>query len=174
MISCDKDSSKTENDLIIGLSDSKITNHDIIPDTTITSWETKSNYPIDINNDNVDDINFSVLNQYMFGGMSLWNSELRIETLNAMTFLVADSIYLRVLSYGDTITINDKWENGNLLLLHSREGCCPPTGKVYHEGYWLKKNENYIGIRYNERFGWIKIGVQGHTSIKVYEYAIMK
>ena len=174
IISCDKNSTEIEKTLIVGISDSKMIIKDINPDTVITSWEVISNYTIDINYDNLGDINLSVLNQYMFGGMSLWNSELRIESLNSETFVMADSIYPQVLSYGDTISKIENWENGSLLLLHSSEGCCPPTGVSYHEGYWKEKSENYIGIRYQERLGWIKIGVPGYTSIIVYEYAIKK
>jgi hypothetical protein len=174
IISCDKDTIEIEKTLIVGISDSKMIIKDIDPDTIITSWEIKSNYSIDINYDYTDDINVSVLNQYMFGGMSLWNSELKIETLNSETFVMVDSIYPQVLSFGDTISIQENWRNGSLLLLHSSEGCCPPTGNSYHEGYWKEKNENYIGIRYQDRLGWIKIGVPGYTSIKIYKYALRK
>jgi hypothetical protein len=174
IISCDKDSTEIDKTLIVGIYDSKIIIKDINPDNVISSWGVKSNYSIDINNDNLDDINLSVINQYMFGGMSLWNSELRIETLNSEIFVMVDSFYPQVLSLGDTMTMQENWGNGNLLLLHSSEGCCPPTGVKYHEGYWKEKSENYIGIRYQQRLGWIKIGVPGYTSIKVYEYAIKK
>jgi hypothetical protein len=173
-ISCDKDSSEMDKTLIVGAYDSNIIVKDVNPDTVITSWEIKSNFLIDINDDNLDDINLSVINQYVFGGMSLSNSELRIETLNSEIFVLVDSIYPQVLSLGDTMNMQDNWGNGNLLLLHSSQGCCPPTGVSYHEGYWKEKSENYIGIRYQERLGWIKIGVPGYTSIKVYEYAIKK
>jgi hypothetical protein len=172
MISCEKNSTEPGNTLIVGINDSNVVINEINPAILISSWQVKSNYSIDINGDSIADIDFSVLNQYMFGGMSLSNSELRIETLNPETFIIVDSIYTQVLSLGDTISIEGIWGNGNLLLLHSSEGCCPPTGSSYHEGYWKEKSEHYIGIRYLDRLGWIKIGVPGYTSIHVYEYAL--
>lgn len=174
IVSCKKNIPEINHLLTIGVLNTTILYHDCVPDTVITSWEIVSNYPIDIDGDNSNDFNFSVLNQYMFGGMSLLNSELRIETLNANSFVMADSIYPKVFSYGDVISLNDDWENGNLLLLHSSEECCPPTGNSFHEGYWLKKNENYIAIKQNERLGWIKIGIEAYTSVKIFDYALMK
>jgi len=173
-MSCEKDSSEIDKILIVGFSDSNILIKDVDPDTLLTSWEVETDYKLDINDDNKDDINISVVNKYAFGGLSLVSSKLKIETLNNKTFIKADSIYPLVLSYGDTLTIENNWENGSLLLLESGEECCPPTGIMFHEGYWKDKSENYIGIQYQGRLGWIKIGVSGYLSIKVYEFAIKK
>ena len=61
-ISCDKDAVDTLNYIIAGRLSPEILFYDVYPDTLITSWEIESNYPIDINNDKVSDLNISVLN----------------------------------------------------------------------------------------------------------------
>ena len=174
IISCDKDSSDELNHLVIGSLRPEIMYYDVCPDTLITSWELVSNYPIDVNNDGIDDLELSVLNQYIFGGLSLRNSELRLETLNDNTRVLADLIYPLVLSYGDTIAFDDTWESGNLLLLNSGEECCPPNGNISHEGNWLNKIDNYVGIKYQDKLGWLRIGTEDYTSVKIYEFAIMR
>lgn len=174
VFSCHKDSSDVLNYLVVGRISHEIIYHDIQPDTVLTSWEIESILPVDINDDNVADIHISVLNQYIFGGMSLSNSELRIETLNNATSVLLDSVYPEVLSFGDTIFFEENWGHGNLLLLHSSEDCCPPTGTTFHEGLWKERSENYIGIRYFDQLGWLKIGIQNYTSVKVFDYALMK
>lgn len=174
IISCDKDSVEMDNSIIVGVDNPKLMIQDINPDTVLTSWHDTSNYTIDINADGIVDINFSVFNQYMFGGTSLYNSELRLETLNNEIFvLTADSIYLSALTLGDTLTLNGNWTQVNQLLLHSREGCCPPTGTSTHEGYWKGKKENYVGIKFKDQLGWIKIGVENYTTIKIFEYTLL-
>jgi|GEM_PF-2776531 len=173
-ISCDKDSSGELNYLVIGSLRPEIMYYDVYPDTMITSWERVSNYLIDLNNDGIDDLKLSVLNQYIFGGLSLRNSELRLETRSVNTTVLADSIYPIVLSSGDTIAVDDTWESGNLLLLKSGEECCPPTGNIFHEGNWLEKNDNYIGIKFQDKLGWLRIGIEGYTSVRIYEFAIMR
>lgn len=76
VFSCHKDSSDVLNYLVVGRINPEIIYHDVQPDTVLTSWEIESILPIDINDDNVPDIHISVLNQYIFWGMSLSNSEL--------------------------------------------------------------------------------------------------
>ena len=172
-ISCDKDAVDVLNYIIAGRLSPEILFYDVYPDTLITSWEIESNYLIDINNDNVDDLNISVLNQYIFGGLSLRNSELRVETLNDNVLVLTDSVYPLVLAYGDTITFDGAWDKGDLLLLKSSEECCPPTGNIFHEGNWLDKNDNYIAIKYLDKLGWLRIGIEDYTTIRVYEFALM-
>ena len=173
-ISCDKDSIEVKDFLIVGIYDSDMIISDIDPDKLIDSRGFKSDFIIDFNDDLFGDINLSVLNQYIHGGLILRNSELRTETLNRETFVMADSLYVQVLSLGDTITLLDNWENGSRLLLQSKAGFPPPADNIYHIGPWKGKSENYVGIRYKERLGWIKIGVPDYGSMTVYEYAIRK
>ncbi len=173
-ISCDKDPIEVKDFLIVGIYDSDMIINDIDPDRLIDPRGSKSEFIIDFNDDLYGDINLSVLNQRIHGGLILRNSELRAETLNRETFVMADSLYVQVLSLGDTITLLDNWENGSRLLLQSKTGFPPPGGNIYHIGPWKGKSENYIGIRYNERLGWIKIGVPDYAYMTVYEYAIRK
>lgn len=172
LFSCKKDSIEHDIFIIAGRIDSDLVVTDINPDIEITSWEVESDFSLDLNLDEIPDIRISVLNQYIFGGMSLRKSELRVETLNKETFVLADSVYLEVISEGDTLTANERWVRGNYLMLHSAEGCCPPTGERFHKGYWKGMLSGYIGVRYDGRPGWIRAGVPGYTSVKLYEYAL--
>ncbi len=174
LTACIKDDDKPSGFLITGVSDQNVVIHDIDPDTLLTSFEVITSYDLDVSGDELNDLNLSVRNQYMYGGMVLWKSELKIQTLNTGTYIVADSVYPLVFDHGDTISLDDSWVNGELLLLKSSEGCCPPTGVSFHEGLWKEKKENYVGFRYDDCLGWLKIGVPGYTSIIIYEYAIQQ
>ena len=179
--------------LIIEYNNPNIIVIDINPDTTIVSAFVENVYSIDFNSDGRDDIKLSVMNIYGFGGLILADSKLRIQTLNSDCHLLidsiyphvdlngntiinqslVDSIYPKVLSLRDTVNIHGKWRQGNINILNSGWDI-PPTDDHYYEGYWWDLDEKYIGIKFKNSLGWIKIGIPFNNSIKVYEYAFSK
>jgi hypothetical protein len=157
----------------VGISSPEILIKDIVPDTVITApWSWDANYNIDINSDYIDDINLRVHAYYLGGGLVLADAGVNIKTLNNETFVLTDSIYPYALSYDDSIKIIDKWGADNLTL-ESFIQSYPPIGPGVHEGYWYGINNKYVGIKYNNRLGWIKLDTYT-TSFKVYEYALQK
>jgi hypothetical protein len=136
-------------------------------------WGGKFDDSIDFNLDNIYDIKFHLEGYSGFGG-SIHSYYLSIITLNSNAYILTDTIYPKVLSNGDTISNQIDWKSGDLLLLGSSEGCCPPTGEMYYSGNWKDQTEKFIGIKYNERFGWIKISVPDRRLIIIYDYAIQK
>ncbi len=143
---------------------------DIIPDTVITApWSQGRDYNLDVDNDN--DINFRVFSDYIGGGMVLGSAGVNITTLNSELFVITDSTYPYVLSYGDTIKINDKWGKGNMILESYWQSY--PPGSSGHSGNWYGLNNKYMGVKFNNRLGWIKLDTYT-TSLKVCEYALQK
>ena len=161
--------------LIIGIPNSGITITDMNPTVVLQCYSCQANYAIDINSDKINDINLFLWNDWFYGGMCL-ESNLNIETLNNETYVLTDSTgNPKVLSVGDTIKTNDRWGNGNLILL-IYYGPCVFGGGGY-SGNWYGIQEKYVGIKCNGLLGWMLIGtpfVDDMPRINFYEYAITK
>jgi len=167
--------------LVIGIPNPGITITEMNPTVVLTDKPDQGaiNYPTDINGDNVDDINL-YLNSSSGNGYTCLFFWLKIETLNTETFVLTDtSGYPKVLSIGDTIKTNDRWENGNLLLLYSFSPCV--TWGEGHQGNWYNIQQKYVGIKCNGLLGWMMIGTPGqnncsycYNTINFYKYAITK
>jgi hypothetical protein len=180
--------------LIIEYTSSNIAVNDI-PDTTIESFQLPHYFHIDLNSDGQDDFRFSVYNIYGYGGLVLFRSNMRIESWNSDSYIFADSIfphvdlngdtvihqstvdslYPKVFSLGDTISIHENWERGNLNILRTGWDI-PPSEEHYYEGFWWNSDKKYIGVKCKGLSGWIKIGIPDkfNRSIKIYEYALTK
>lgn len=163
--------------LIIRNSGYELVIRNISPDTVITtsSMTLHANYALDINEDNFTDINFVLYRSYMGGGMVWSYSSMKMEILNNEISVLTDSIYPIVLSLGDTVRIEDKWGNGNLTLAKaSSTAGYPPVGNgVRFYGNWNGVENKYIGIKWNNRLGWIKTDASA-SYLKVYETALQK
>lgn len=73
------------------------------------------------------------------------------------------------------VSIQNSWRNGNFNVLKSGWSYPPHQDKHWYEGYWFNIDNKYIGIRYKNLLGWIKIGVTNNNSaIKIYEFALSK
>jgi len=188
-----KDTVITKTPFIIEYNNANILVTNINPDIIIDSWNVPKDFLLDINSDGQNDFKFSVMNFYLYGGLILSNSELRIETLNDDSYLLIDSIfpyvvlrgdtvisqslvdslYPKVLSLGDTIGTNDDWRNGNFNILKSGQDI-PPSNEYFYAGCWWGLDGKHIGIKYKNLLGWIKIGIPYNSSIKIYEFALSK
>lgn len=181
------------NTFIIEYNNPNIILHDINPDVTIWSLDPVY-YPIDLNADGWDDFRLWVVNRFSYGGLVLDLSYVRIETSSNDSYVFVDSIiphvdlkgdsvthqslidsvYPKIFSLGDTISIHEKWRKGSFLII--RSGWKPPPNTRYYEGKWWSLDKKYIGIKCRDFYGWIKIGVPDskHGSLKIYEFAVSK
>ncbi len=156
-------------------------------------------YPIDINNDQVYDINIIIGNNYVMASSVHTSTYLGIRTLSIDCSLSTDSIYKsnayfentdslisttpvnkpypKVLSVGATIDNSDNWRKGefNLLSVGYPSSSTGLDKNSYYSGAWRKQNPKYIGIKYKDSFGWIKIGVDSDANrICIYGFALSK
>lgn len=158
--------------LNVGLSVPGILITDLVPDTTVSvPWSSVSNYFIDLNGDNINDVDLEANESYVGGGMVLGNASVKISTLNDETQILTDSIYPIALSYGDTIRVEDIWSSGKLTLESYWQSY--PPGHSGRNGYWQGVEDKYIGIKYNNQLGWIKLDTH-LTAFTLYEYALQR
>jgi hypothetical protein len=174
--SCQKDIEK--NGIAIGVSDKDVRINNINPDTLL-QYLYESQYSIDLNSDNVDDIviyHRKVLGMASQRAFSIW---INIETKNSDVSILVDSVYPKVLDYGNKIKLGDNFKNGNFTILNSTDTTSLdqfpiPQPSYVTMGLWKNQDKKYIGIKYKDRLGWIEIGVPDLFSIKIYEYALSK
>lgn len=171
---CKKEKVKTPlpTEIVAGTGNSNLTITDINPDTILNSFQEVETYDIDVNNDNIKDFRLSGYNNYIQGGAVNSDAQMKIEALSADSYVLADSIYPFALNSGESIDISGSWKQGSLTLLRRTCDCCPPTPFVY-EGAWKDKTGNYIGIRYQNRLGWIKVGIEQGNMLQLFEYALV-
>lgn len=157
---------------------------------------------VDLNSDGTPDFKLNLTAEIIFAHTYFSNGSLTIETLNNNSFISSDSIYdksvfngndsllskssvnaifPKVLSVNDSIKESDKWRSGKLTLLNteytylfSPTATSPTITAKTYAGAWLNKDEKYIGLRYQNISGWIKIGINGYSTIKIYKYAASK
>jgi hypothetical protein len=174
-IACKKEKHYPANILIGNTSTKEITYYDVNPDTLLQSRHDTAFYKIDINGDQIDDFEFILHNDYIFGGTVLANGVLNIRTLSDNAYVLSDSsMKADALSYSDTLKNSNNFRTG-LFLLYSTHCSIPPTNVCSSMGQWDNIDKKYIGIRLkNDRLGWIKIGVTQDILLKVYEYGIIR
>lgn len=195
--SCKKDPDLTDavsaRKIAIGSSDPSVIVTDMTPDAIVASWNAEETYNLDLNKDGTIDFIFKANNSYGCAGASQY-IDLRIETANSSSYILADSVYSsfchsasggdtiltvnalypKVMSGNDSIGLQDKWRQGNLSILQSIRGNCPPDGSYSQDGKWIGLDQKYIGLRCKNRLGWVKIGLPNNNSIKLYEFALSK
>jgi hypothetical protein len=174
-IACKKEKHYPTNVLIGNTSGEGINYFDIDPDILLQSRYDTTSYKIDINRDQIDDFEFILHNDYIFGGMVLYNGVLTIRTLSDNGYVLSDSsMNVDVLSYGDTLKNSGNFRNGQLLLCLTHCNL-PPSIECSSMGKWGYTDKKYIGVRLkSDRLGWIKIGVTQGISLKVYDYGIIR
>jgi len=164
---------------------------DINPDTLVASWNVQGLYNLDINKDGTPDFIFKADNSYGCAGATQYIN-LSIETANNSSYILCDSIYSsfyhspsgsitittvnalypKAMSLDDSITVRGMWRQGNVSILHSVSGNCPPDGSYTQDGKWIGLDQKYIGLRCKNRLGWVKIGLPSNNSIRIYEFAL--
>jgi hypothetical protein len=194
IFSCKKDEGMVPNEITIAsASSSKVTITDIDPDTLLYLYNQTESFSIDINNDHLNDFKLSTTTGYACAGGSFFVTR-QIESLSADAYLLVDSIYTisdydssniltqttvneifpKVLSLNDVINIKDKWRSGILKIAYSYgSNTICGNGHRGSQGYWIGLDNKYIGVRYKNLLGWIKIGLP-NSGLKVYEYSISK
>ncbi|WP_294669655.1 hypothetical protein [uncultured Fluviicola sp.] len=147
------------------------------PNDLLGWWDsTVTTNPCDLTGDGVPDISFIVSNQDTMGNLTEdghSNATLSIETLNPDVYILTDADYVVPFNSGDSIHITDHWNQGVLTLLKRTYTCCPPTPHVY-EGLWSNNVSNYVGVRYKNRLGWMRIMVVYNCALKTYSYGFSK
>jgi hypothetical protein len=194
VFSCKKDEGVVPNEITItSASSSKIAITDVNPDTVLYLYNQTESFSIDVNNDDVYDFKLSTTSGYPCAG-GMYYLTRQIESLSSEAYILADSVYFnsdydsshvlskttisdlypKVLSLNDGITIKDKWRKGIMKIVYSygSNGFCG-NGHIGTSGYWIGLDNKYIGIRYKNLLGWIKIGLP-NSGLMVYEHAISK
>ena len=127
-------------------------------------------------------------------------TKISIETLNADSYVLGDSIYPKRVYHKDTLVeqssiysiypknLSDKdvihkngnWRTGKLSLLYGYHeykylpgNPIPVLVSDIYEGAWYMVDQKYVGVRFKDKLGWIKIGID-KGKIKIYEYASSK
>jgi len=143
----------------------------------------KNSFKIDINNDGENDIDLNCSNSTVCGGSSA-TYKASIQSLNNNVLILNDSISPKILTLGDTLENQVGWNsNTYTLFYHANIWCAnPPINS--QSGTWFNIVRRYIGIKVNDKFGWIQIGTAGSggweihdmygTEIIVYDYGIEK
>ena len=126
---------------------------DLKPDIEITSLN--PSYSININNDLVID--------FIFGQVSVPTSSgfMSVPTIkNTKNFQIMISEIDNLpeaLEYNEPIKLSNNWSNVNdtlFLLVDHKEG---PGGSYPLYGSWLNTENKYLGIKLNNKLGWIKM-----------------
>jgi PKD domain len=159
------------NYFIIGMDSGKTLSYNI--DKLLDPFQGELEYSLDLDFDKFIDLNFSVINQRLMAGLCLAESNIKVETTHNNIELVVDSIYIKVLSFGDTLQMGLNWGKNTLLILNSYEDCTDFSRTF--EGYWKDIDLKYIGFELNGKRGWIKAGLKhDNSALNLYEFAIEK
>ena len=167
------------------------------------AYQTEVHYPLDVNADGTPDFNLNYQNNYGNGSaMVHLSTKISIEASSSDGSVLCDfiypkrvfhkntdtlisetpmnEIYPKILSENDVIHKTDNWKTGRFYLLYSYEAYkFDPTKtsqeliSTTYEGAWYMTDKKYVGIRYKDKLGWIKIGID-KGKIKIYEYAVSR
>jgi len=148
---------------------------DLNPDKVLISSNEQVEYTVDLDNDQLPDLKFTCFSSYIGGGMYMGNTELGVETLTSETFVLTDSVSPNVFSSGDTIHLGDKWKAGSLRLLKWGRSYppSPQGGDSSWSGNWYNQANRYIGIKFKDRLGWVKLSTSIYQ-LAVQEYGLQK
>lgn len=171
---CDtNDDISIKTSMIIGdLSTENLFFINIEPDITLGNFQTKDSSYIDVDNNAVNDYMIKTNNIWIQGGLILAYFEVNIYSLSNDAYILVDSTNNpEVLVLNDTITINDKWDSGNFVLVKKMNSLVPPFSSYTTTGNWDNIKESYIGIKSEkDLLGWIKISLTQYGA-RIDEYA---
>lgn len=176
LVGCRKDVDIAEHRkdyVLVGVRASDVVITDLVPDLLVAAPRNQTGiHEIDLDNDQHNDIRLKTWTNYAGGGMTLVGARVHIETLNSSTFLQTNGTDVNPLVYGDTLSLNDFWMPGSFLLVGYSGSFTSPTPGT-STGNWYMVTDSYIGVKCNDRFGWVKLDPRS-WSITVYEYAFQR
>jgi hypothetical protein len=125
-------------------------------------------FAIDIDNDEIYDINYSI-DHYSYCGGESDGCKIYVESLNNDVSILEYNNSPKIMYYADTLNNQNKWESKKYLLTNSNYYC----SGYYSQGVnnW---NTGYMGIKIKNKFGWVKFEVASDYKIIIYEYGIEK
>jgi hypothetical protein len=173
LIQCAKEhAASCTNEIVIGSSTPEIAPQILDPEVRLLPHFDTLHYPIDLDNDGNQDLILKAFASQFFGGMALIQSRMRLQTNNAMTTVLTDSLhFVRMVAQNEIIDREDTWQQGELIMVTASDPCCPPIGPRSYKGPWRTSDPGYIAIKKNECLGWIKVKVSSGSVLWIYEYA---
>jgi hypothetical protein len=157
-------------------------------------------YPIDLNGDGDNDINVMILIIKADAGMTLYDSWIKIKTLNNMTTILTDSIYYtysesylgdslltadstkhnelypKALNYKDTLKLEGRWRSGIFFITKYDSDWNGFTGQHYFHAsmLWNYSFDNFVGIKCNGKLTWLRLNGHYDGFIEIRQAVISK
>lgn len=140
-------------------------------------------FTIDLNKDGVNDVKLDCSAGTVCGGSS--SSRIAsIKPLNNNVLILSDSISPKILTFGDVLENQVGWNSNISTLFYSAYIWCSNPPLDINSGNWNNIDHQYIGIKLNNKFGWIQVGTGGSGGwkihdrngfvLRVYDYGIKK
>ncbi|MBK8505341.1 MAG: hypothetical protein IPL46_25950 [Saprospiraceae bacterium] len=159
-------------EIVIGGSTTEIEPQILDPEVRLLPRFDTLYYDIDLNNDGNQDLTLKAFASQFFGGLALIRSRMSLQTNNATTQVLTDSLhFVRMVAQNEIINREDTWEQGEFIMVTASDPCCPPIGPRGYIGPWRTLDTGYIAIKQNDCLGWIKAKVNSGSVLCIYEYA---
>jgi hypothetical protein len=170
---------------------------ELAPDATGSA---KQEQDLDVNGDQLADFRFRINCDFNSPSKPQLTNQVDVQSLNAESFVLLDTGFVRVikywdghnpvcikdthfhttkvLSFNDLIQLNGDWEDeqkpAHTLVGNFYIDVKDPKAYFMVEGKWKDVQEKYIGIRYGNRLGWIKISIPDNHILMIHEVALYR
>jgi hypothetical protein len=173
-------------------------NIELTPDLTGSSSQEMD---LDINSDKNPDFKIKIQCDFDSPSKPSLTSQVDIQALNTSSFVLLDTSFIQLIKYvngtapiciknsafcspkilskGDQINLIDNWEDqvkpSRTLVGTFYFDVKDPFAYYMIEGMWKDVEEKYIGIRYENYLGWIKLSIpKNHNKLIIHEVALYR
>jgi len=167
--SCNNDKSDDTSKLSVGVDNGNVLIYKFNPPITIVNPDSDS---IDLNGDSRYDLIFIKSPIALLTGFGIKTEMIKKSGVQIILSSLND--YPDTLSYSTELDNQSNWSGDDEQIYALQSYDCQGGNNCIDIGNFLNFKESYLGIKLNNKFGWVKLYNEAFAALEIREYSIMK